>query len=607
MHGKGRVFILRTDAAPHPLPSPCDGARRRDAAALIFGHAHHELVGAGPRHLEPLSDRQRQRPAIGLAREQKHAVPGTFDRERQTPHHARPSAERNGHALPHYPREIDDHDREGFGLGEPQSDARQRRQWWAHDEQPRKLYPCGRDARSVQGARRIDESAPGGVTPPSARLCLGLGARRQTERGADRTLTRRTQLDHAAALQAAVRQQPVELGNAERQPLNRPLSRAGKADPRLRKSRGKLLEEVRRKSHVLNIVAAAKKGSQERSVGPSDRTINVRLQPVLHGAKWAGLLAKRVMVEDNLVRVALPLTPSRRLAARALALATALLGASRAQAAESEPDIPPECGSRADFDRELVRRLGADAPTHSVELSITQAASRYRLRVQIADEVRELEDASCTELFRASVVVAVAMLLHEPAQSEAAPVPPPPRKPVPPREYPRFSVGAGAGVALGTLPHPVLALELEGKAYWQYLGVSANLRYFAPTEKRDARDKSVELQALGAGVAGIFRPSRHWEARLGFAAQRLSGRGGGSITQSHADTVWAAGPTLGLGFVPVQHGSFWAGLGAEGQLNALRGSFQILHYSQDVTEPPREIYPVPWIAGAAFVRLGLVW
>jgi hypothetical protein len=281
------------------------------------------------------------------------------------------------------------------------------------------------------------------------------------------------------------------------------------------------------------------------------------------------------MVDDNLVRVAPSLPPSRRLAARALAFATALLGASPSPAAASESGIPPACGTRADFDSELVRRLGADAPTRDVHLSITQTASRYRLRVQIGDEVRELDDASCTELFRASVVVAVAMLLHEPAKPAAAP-PPPPRKPAPPREYPRFSVGAGAGVALGTLPHPVLALELEGKAYWQYLGLSANVRYFAPTEKRDAQDKSVELQALGAGVAGVFRPSRKWEARLGFAAQRLSGRGGGSITKSHADTVWAAGPTLGLGFVPLQHGLFWAGLGAEGQLNAVRGSFKIL-------------------------------
>jgi hypothetical protein len=198
------------------------------------------------------------------------------------------------------------------------------------------------------------------------------------------------------------------------------------------------------------------------------------------------------------------------------------------------------------------------------------------------------------------------MLLHEPPKPVEAAAPPP-AAPSRPREYPRFSVGAGAGLNVGTLPHPVFALELEGKAFWQYLGVSINVRYLSPTTELDEQQKGVELQALGAGVTGLFRPSRLWEARLGFAAQRLSGHGAGSITKRHDDTVWAAGPTLGLAFIPLQQRLFWAGLGAEGQLNALRGNFQILHYSQNVTEPPREIYPVPWLAGTAFVRLGLVW
>ena len=290
--------------------------------------------------------------------------------------------------------------------------------------------------------------------------------------------------------------------------------------------------------------------------------------------------------------------------ARALPFASAVLGVSPAHAVAAT-DIPPECGTRAVFDSELSKRLGDDAPTSSVHVSITQAPGHYHLRVQIGADVRELDDPSCTELFRASVVVAVAMLLHEPEKAAAAPPPPP--KPAPTSEYPRLTLGAGAGLALGTLPHPVLALELESKAYWQYLGVSVNVRYLAPTQKVDGQGKRVELQALGAGVTGLFRPSRQWEARLGFAAQRLSGQGAGSIAKSHQDSVWLAGPTLGLAFIPIQERWFWAGLGAEGQLNAVRGSFQILHYSQDVTSPPYEIYPAPWLAASAFVRLGLVW
>jgi hypothetical protein len=291
--------------------------------------------------------------------------------------------------------------------------------------------------------------------------------------------------------------------------------------------------------------------------------------------------------------------------ASALTFASAVLGASPAHAV-ADSDIPAECGSRATFDSELSKRLGDEALASSVRVSITQASGHYHLRVQIGSELRELDDASCTELFRASVVVAVAMLLHEPPKAEAAPAPPP-RKPAPPAEYPRFTLGAGAGLALGTLPQPVLALELESKAVWQYLGVSVNLRYLAPSEKVDDQAKRVELQALGAGLTGLFRPSRLWEARLGFAAQRLSGQGAGSIIQSQQDSAWAAGPTLGLAFMPIQKRLFWAGLGAEGQLNAVRGNFQILHYSRDVTGPPYEIYRVPWLAASAFVRLGLVW
>jgi hypothetical protein len=277
--------------------------------------------------------------------------------------------------------------------------------------------------------------------------------------------------------------------------------------------------------------------------------------------------------------------------------------------ASTESDLPPECGSRAVFDREVMARLGT-SPTTPVSVDITRVTSGYRLRVQVDDDIRELDDPSCAALFRAAVVVAVAMLMHD-RSAPTSPVPSPPAAPpVPspkPSVFPRFTLGAGVGVALRTLPHPVLALELETKLQWRLLGVSANVRYLAPTEKVDAQDKRVSLEAFGAGVTGFFRPSRSWEARLGFAAQRLSGKGAGSITQSHADTVWVAGPTLGLGFIPFQSPRAWAGLGAEAQLNAVRGSFQILHYSQDVTRPPHEIYPVPWLAASTFVRLGLVW
>jgi hypothetical protein len=286
-----------------------------------------------------------------------------------------------------------------------------------------------------------------------------------------------------------------------------------------------------------------------------------------------------------------------------LVFALVLCGSAAAHAAT---ELPPECGTRAAFDSELQKRLGPDAPIDSIQLSITGAPGRFHLRVQLDEAVRELDDPSCTELFRAAIVVAVAMLMHEPAPP-AAPPPTPPRAVAPHREYPQLSIAAGAGLAGGTVPKPVLALELESKVLWRYFGVGASLRYLLPAQKVDAEAKHLTVRALGAGVTGIFRPSRLWEARLGFAAQRLSGKGGAGIAQPQADSAWTAGPTLGLAFIPLQTKPFWAGLGAEGQLNAIRGRFQIRHYSQEVTTAAHDIYQVRWLAGSAFVRLGLVW
>ncbi len=289
----------------------------------------------------------------------------------------------------------------------------------------------------------------------------------------------------------------------------------------------------------------------------------------------------------------------------AAALALAACGVSTARAVPSY-DIPVECGSRQAFDAALRERLGDDAPTSSVQLSIVTAADRSHLRVQVGGEVRELDDPSCQELFRASVVVAVAMLLKDsPSPPPPAALPPPPVSAVP-GARPQLTVGAGAGLNVGTLPKPVLTLELEGKALWQDVGLSASLRYLLPAQQLDENAQGAALSGLGGGVSGIFRPSRPWEARLGFAAQRLSGRGMGTDRQYSAG-VWAAGPTLGLNLTLLRTRGLWVAAGTEGQLNLLRGRFEILNYSRDLTAPPHVVHRVPWVAGTAFVRAGLSW
>lgn len=300
----------------------------------------------------------------------------------------------------------------------------------------------------------------------------------------------------------------------------------------------------------------------------------------------------------------------------ALALVSTLVGAPLARASTKMDAIPAACGSRAAFDAELRARLGKDAPLADVFVAITPRPRGFHLRVHAGAEQRELEDPSCTELFRAAVVIAVSMLVESEKRTTAAEPPrrtqPPPSErseghgTVAPRSPPSFGVGLGAGLAAGTLPKPVLALELEGKLLWRHVGLGANVRYLLRADRRDSTQQGAELSALGVGLTGIFRPALDWEARLGFAAQGLFGSGLGVGTGSSA-TVWAAGPTLGLGWAPLRRGPIWAGVGAEGQLNLARGRFEILNYFGELTGERYVVYQVPWLAAGAFVRCGWVW
>jgi hypothetical protein len=287
------------------------------------------------------------------------------------------------------------------------------------------------------------------------------------------------------------------------------------------------------------------------------------------------------------------------------ALALLALSLTTVDARAAVDDIPPECGSRESFDEELRKRLGEGAPVESVHVAISRGPDRFHLRVEIGAELRELDDESCSELFRAAIVVAVAMLLHDRTPPEAAPAPAP-AEPAPsaqPSARPRFTLSLGGGVNVGTLPHPTPTFELESQALWRYWGAALGVRYLLPSEKLDAEQRGASLQAFGAHAAGIFRPSHAWQARVGFAVQRVTGEGKGSLKTQTA-SVWAAGPTLGLGLVPYEQGPLWLGLGAEGQLNALRGDFQILNYNQ---RDNHIVHEVPWLSGSAFVRLGLAW
>lgn len=267
--------------------------------------------------------------------------------------------------------------------------------------------------------------------------------------------------------------------------------------------------------------------------------------------------------------------------------------------AQSEA-IPSECGTREQLEQELKARLGPDAPVDSVAVSIQREAESFRLRVQIGAELRELTDPSCQELLRAAVVVAVSILLKDRQEPRGAP---PPSAPPPASRgsHPlRLAVSAGAGVQVGTLPDATPLLQLEGLVAGRYLGAALGARYLLPTRNLDELGRGATFDAWSAHATFVLRPAPAWQTRLGFAAQRLRGKGHGSAAP-RTDSVWAAGPTLGLGFVALEQKPWWLGLGAEGQLNAVRGTFQIRNYNQ---QDDRDVHSVPWLSAAAFVQLG---
>jgi len=168
----------------------------------------------------------------------------------------------------------------------------------------------------------------------------------------------------------------------------------------------------------------------------------------------------------------------------------------------------------------------------------------------------------------------------------------------PARPGPLFGVSLGAGLNLGTLPTPVFALELDGKALWQSFGLAATARYLAPGDTVDAKQRGVTLQAVGAGLHGLWRPAPLWEARVGVAAFLLFGEGLGSPSLS-SGAAWTGGPTLGLAFAPLQSPLFWGGLAAEAQINVLRAQFEILKY--------KRVFEVSPVSGCAFARFGVHW
>src|SRR5688500_11690765 len=171
-------------------------------------------------------------------------------------------------------------------------------------------------------------------------------------------------------------------------------------------------------------------------------------------------------------------------------LAAAALLASVPSWAAASLRVPAECGSEAEFERETRARLDREVPALPTVVAIERTGDGYLLRMRVGDELRQLRDHDCRELFRAAVVVAVATAMSQsrpPGQPKRG-APPAPAKEEPEREAPagrgdrapsrlKGSLSIGGGAHAGHSPKLVPLVELEAKISASDFGGALGLRY----------------------------------------------------------------------------------------------------------------------------------
>jgi len=270
--------------------------------------------------------------------------------------------------------------------------------------------------------------------------------------------------------------------------------------------------------------------------------------------------------------------------------------------AQPKATLPPDCGTAEEFEGEVRRRLSKGISLPDTSLEIVPEGGLYRLRMSVGSEQRELEDADCRQLFRAAVVVAVAVTLSQserpPSETRRAPAP---SASAPKAEERRASnlevaLALGGAMNLGLLPEMALALDLQGKSvFYDRFGVALSARYLFPrSAEKDAQGRGLTASAAGAQLLAVYRPLAYMEAGLGGSVYRLSGEGEGVGQRS--DTAWGGGPNAALSFLPLPSGPLWLGLGTELQWNVIRPTFEFASHGPIFTSSRFDF--------SVFLRLG---
>jgi hypothetical protein len=297
--------------------------------------------------------------------------------------------------------------------------------------------------------------------------------------------------------------------------------------------------------------------------------------------------------------------------------------------ASGQFEVPQGCGDRAQFEARVRERMGSDAKAllDTLDLSIERHRETYALFMRVGAESRQLEDGNCEDLFRAAVVVAVALWVapipaqHPPEVQSRAPrstpnanpevnagarhvrqsestVSPPrgrfqvlplrPRRPLPP-----LRLSGELGFSRGLQPRLSPVFGLRGALEFESFGIASTLRFLPPNRGQDGNGRGVSVIAIGGHLAGYFKPASRLGLQAGVSTYYLQGTGIGSDGTSTA-SVMSFGPLLGLWAILWQSHAFSLSLGLEGQWELLRPRFEILDYGEVF-----RVSPLVWASNLA--------
>ena len=274
------------------------------------------------------------------------------------------------------------------------------------------------------------------------------------------------------------------------------------------------------------------------------------------------------------------------------------------EAAAAEVAVPADCGSGAEFEREVERRLGQPSPLRPLSVDIHAERGGYALRMQVGGEQRELHDSDCRALFRAAVVITAAVTLSEtrerrseprPATSEpvAAPAPTASSEPArAPREL-EVALALEGGLNFGLLPEAARELGLFAKVRHRHFGLSLSSRYLGPADQQDASGRGVQIQGVNGELGALYRAGV-LELSAAATAALLFGSGYGPGRQ--ADSAWAAGPAASITLLPYDNSWMWVGVGGTLYWNVMAPDFEFLPYGP--------IFSSSTISGSLFLRIG---